>query len=255
MSLRPSTGPRMETKVYVGTGGWASNEPPYHMLARYSRLFNFAEVNSTFYALPPLERVKAWRRSVPPSFAFTVKCNRIITHEERLRPSARALACLERMLEVCGELRARALLLQTPSSLPLDGPALSGLRELASTVGRKVALALDPGGRTMRPLAAQAIEVLRELGIVHAVDLLRELPSYAHELLYARLFGFGVRQEALQELRARLRALSPREAYFSFHYLNMVRPARAFLSLLRKEGAQAQAVGTRLLNPPCHLAL
>ncbi len=40
------------------------------MLERYARVFDTVEVNSTFYAIPPGDRVEPWERASPDGFRF-----------------------------------------------------------------------------------------------------------------------------------------------------------------------------------------
>jgi len=56
----------------VGTGGWAYFQVPrLKPLAAYSKVFNFVEVNSTFYQIPSLSEVENWRKLVPSDFSFS----------------------------------------------------------------------------------------------------------------------------------------------------------------------------------------
>jgi uncharacterized protein YecE (DUF72 family) len=49
--------------VLIGAGGWAYfTVPGMHPLQAYSKAFNFVEVNSTFYEIPPLKVAASWRR-------------------------------------------------------------------------------------------------------------------------------------------------------------------------------------------------
>jgi uncharacterized protein YecE (DUF72 family) len=62
----------------IGTGGWGyfkvPDEPP---LKAYSEVFNFVEVNYTFYEYPDFRRVERWRRTLPEDCAFAVCVIRI----------------------------------------------------------------------------------------------------------------------------------------------------------------------------------
>jgi uncharacterized protein YecE (DUF72 family) len=51
----------------------------------YATRFNALELNTTFYAVPPPERVEKWCRSVPESFRFAIKVGKHITHDAPLR--------------------------------------------------------------------------------------------------------------------------------------------------------------------------
>jgi uncharacterized protein YecE (DUF72 family) len=77
--------------VLVGTAGFSYKDwkstfypdgiSPARMLEEYARHFGVVEINSTYYAIPPPERINAMARRTPPDFQFTVKCNREMTHE------------------------------------------------------------------------------------------------------------------------------------------------------------------------------
>jgi uncharacterized protein YecE (DUF72 family) len=77
--------------VYVGTAGFSYKDwkstfypddiSPPKMLEEYARHFPVVEINSTYYAIPPPERLNGMARRTPPHFQFTVKANREMTHE------------------------------------------------------------------------------------------------------------------------------------------------------------------------------
>ena len=46
--------------------------------------FNTVELNAPFYSWPKLSTVKSWRRNAPEGFRYSVKVNRLITHEKRM---------------------------------------------------------------------------------------------------------------------------------------------------------------------------
>jgi uncharacterized protein YecE (DUF72 family) len=58
----------------IGTGGWAYFRVPNKpSLKVYSEVFNFVEVNYTFYEFPNNRMVKGWRKTVPKDFTFSVR--------------------------------------------------------------------------------------------------------------------------------------------------------------------------------------
>jgi uncharacterized protein YecE (DUF72 family) len=62
------------TDYLIGTGGWAYfNVPGKPSLKAYSEVFNFVEVNYTFYEYPDTLMVEQWRRTVPDDFTFSVR--------------------------------------------------------------------------------------------------------------------------------------------------------------------------------------
>lgn len=48
-------------------------------LAFYARRFNVVELDTTFHAIPPIERVQRWRDDTPDDFRFTAKVPKDIT--------------------------------------------------------------------------------------------------------------------------------------------------------------------------------
>jgi len=50
-------------------------------LGCYAGAFDFVEVDSTFYAIPPEGRVRGWRDSTPAGFRFAAKVPQAITHD------------------------------------------------------------------------------------------------------------------------------------------------------------------------------
>ena len=60
-------------------------------LPYYSQIFNYVEIDSTFYNVPSELMVKNWARRTPDNFRFTAKVPKIITHEKRFRNVAKDL--------------------------------------------------------------------------------------------------------------------------------------------------------------------
>ena len=82
-------------RARIGCTGWsypdwvgpfyAPGTPASEWLTAYARAFDFVEVDSSFYAAPPRERVEAWARATPPGFTFSLKLPKSLTHERKLR--------------------------------------------------------------------------------------------------------------------------------------------------------------------------
>jgi len=83
------------TDLFLGCPVWACESwkgslftaaaPRREWLPQYSSVFRTVEGNSTFYALPPLERFHEWGSSAAKGFRFSLKVSRTITHDRRLR--------------------------------------------------------------------------------------------------------------------------------------------------------------------------
>jgi uncharacterized protein YecE (DUF72 family) len=73
-----------------GYEGWSGtfyqkNLPKSKFLKFYSSVFDIAEINSTFYAIPREPVVKKWNADTPAHFKFTAKLPQIITHQNKLQ--------------------------------------------------------------------------------------------------------------------------------------------------------------------------
>jgi uncharacterized protein YecE (DUF72 family) len=54
---------------------------PSEYLSAYATAFNALELDTTFHAIPPAERVQKWADAVPDGFTFCVKTPKQITHD------------------------------------------------------------------------------------------------------------------------------------------------------------------------------
>jgi uncharacterized protein YecE (DUF72 family) len=102
--------PRAEQERFPGEGSH---------LERYARRFPAVEINTTFYRPHRPSTYARWRESVPPSFRFSVKVPKAITHGIRLRGAEEALDAFLAEADGLGD-RLGCLLVQLPPSLELD---------------------------------------------------------------------------------------------------------------------------------------
>jgi uncharacterized protein YecE (DUF72 family) len=90
-------------------------------LRAYSRIFNTAEINSTFYSYPQPGIVFGWAKYTPQDFKFAVKLNRLITHEKMLEISKGVGDDLKRFCELMGPLqetgKLACILIQLPPGM------------------------------------------------------------------------------------------------------------------------------------------
>jgi uncharacterized protein YecE (DUF72 family) len=49
-----------------------------------SHVFDYVEIDSSFYRTPGLQMVKNWAMKTPKNFKFTAKFPKVITHNKRL---------------------------------------------------------------------------------------------------------------------------------------------------------------------------
>jgi uncharacterized protein YecE (DUF72 family) len=126
-------------QLYIGCSGWfydawlghfyPANLDHKEFLKYYSHVFEFVEIDSSFYRPPNLFMTKRWASITPDNFRFTAKFPRSITHEKRLADPERQLRYF---FDVMRPLRRKllALLLQLPPSLT----AKEGLKKLEGLI-------------------------------------------------------------------------------------------------------------------------
>ena len=228
----------------IGTGGWAYFQvPELDPLVAYSRMFNFVEVNSTFYAVPDLKMVERWRRLVPSDFKFSVRAHRSITHTYRLRAVHEVFDAFELMKQICRILGAEVLHLQTPASFEPNAETLQNLEQLLSSLNLGgLRLALEFRGMHGHGLPSEFSKVMQDHDLTHCVDLSRgEMPDYDSDILYTRLFGRGhhnVYQPSdaeLMEIDRKVSSSKSKKVTMSFHFVKMYKDA-ARLKVYKQSG-------------------
>ena len=225
-ALEPSVSAssRENRSVKIGTGGWAYLPlEEEDRLRAYAGLFDYVEVNTTFYHMPRLSTVRSWRRRVPPGFTFSVKCNRRATHELGLTPVEETFRVLERMRMALRLLRSDMLVLQTPPSLAVDERKVREVAAILPSAGlggtQVFWEARVPNSRD-RVKAVRA-EMLRE-GLLPVVDLAREPPVPGSPVAYSRMFGAAAFDgHLLSKIYQRVTGWRGDAAVLTFHGGNM----------------------------------
>jgi uncharacterized protein YecE (DUF72 family) len=218
----------------IGAGGWAYFQVPgVNSLAAYSKVFNFVEVNSTFYQLPPLNEAEKWRSLVPPDFQFSVRAHRSITQTYKFQPVQPAIETLQRLRNICQVLRTNILHLQVPRSFRLNRASINDLRLLLSSVNLGIIrMALEVRQAPGQVLPPELLKIMQDKNMVHCVDLSKgEEPAYESDLLYTRLFGKGQHNiyqptdGELVEIDRRASKSKSQKVAMSFHFVRMYKDA------------------------------
>ena len=221
------------TEYLVGTGGWAYfNLLKKPSLKAYSEIFNFTEVNHTFYEYPEPRVVERWRRTVPKGFTFAVRCHQDLTHRIGLKPVDEAYAVLGRMMTYCGILEAPFLVLETPQRYTFDARTVEVTRDfLSSTTLKNVRLVWEVRA-TVTP---ELVDLMRDFKIVHSVDLSWQEQRLTNDIVYTRLFGKGKHNiyqftdQELVEINKRATKNTPKILAMAYHGLRMNTDASRFL--------------------------
>ncbi len=154
--------------VRIGCAGWsipsayATRFPGGGThLQRYACVFNAVEINSSFYRPHRARTYRSWAESVPPTFRFSVKMPKVISHEKRLEGCDRELIEFLDQAICLGE-KLGCLLIQLPPSLAFDpaivSPFLHRLRQ--SHLGP---IACEPRNTTWFSTTSE--DILRNFGI------------------------------------------------------------------------------------------
>ena len=179
----------------IGLAGWSDAVRRYRDrfpgdattdLARYAGLFDFVEINSSFYRSLPAETCARWAGEAPDDFRFSVKMHRLITHFTKLQQPQ----LLEEFFHsVSGLGRKLAVqLVQLPPTLVFDatiaGQFFRTLRELSD-----LSVVCEPRHPSWsEPPARDLLQSFR-VGWVHT-EIPRTLPQQKSALpIYYRLHG------------------------------------------------------------------
>ena len=137
-------------RVHVGCATWAIGAANDHLLprvpggnlARYAARLTAAEVNSSFHRRHQHGTWGRWARSVGPSFRFSVKLPKTITHERRLVDVEEELAAFAAEVAMLGP-KLAVVLVQLPPSHAFDRDLFDGFSQrLTDTV--PAAIAVEP---------------------------------------------------------------------------------------------------------------
>jgi uncharacterized protein YecE (DUF72 family) len=82
-------------QYHIATSGWYYRDwhgtfypkelASHKWFGHYTQHFKTVELNAPFYRWPKLATVKNWKRQAPENFRYSVKVNRIITHNKRFQ--------------------------------------------------------------------------------------------------------------------------------------------------------------------------
>jgi uncharacterized protein YecE (DUF72 family) len=203
-----------QARFHVGTQGWNYDfwsERFYprgvksaDRLELYSRIFDSVEIDSTFYAMPPVGRFRSWYERTPPDFTFTAKLPRDITHDARL------VGVDDTLLEFCGraaelEEKLGVLLVQLPPDMsPHERSAVDAF---VRSLPRELEFAVE--FRDARWFDEQTFAMLHDLDVALALSVgpwlssaeaMRIVPHAPGRIQYLRWMGAPRHQELTPEL-------------------------------------------------------
>jgi uncharacterized protein YecE (DUF72 family) len=221
------------TDYLIGTGGWAYFKVPgKSQLKAYSEIFNFVEVNYTFYEYPDNRMVERWRRTVPSDFTFAVRCHRDLTHKIGLKPVDEAYTVLSRMLDYCNILGSPFLVLETPASYVINHKETKNAGELFSSFAFQ---GVNLVWEMRAPMTKDVLNLMQDFNMIECIDFSIGAPSVESEIVYSRLFGKGKHNiwqftdGELLTIDHKVASINPRIAAMSYHGVKMNMDAARYM--------------------------
>jgi uncharacterized protein YecE (DUF72 family) len=154
----------------------------------YSSVFDFVEIDSSFYRMPNIFIVKNWFKRTPENFRFTAKFPKVITHDKRLKDASKELEYFfQSMLPLKDKILA--LLIQLPPSLKIM-EGIENLRQLIPELDSRFRYALEVRDRSW--FQDLAYNFFSDNNICMVWSQLAELmtpPIATTDFLYLRFIG------------------------------------------------------------------
>jgi uncharacterized protein YecE (DUF72 family) len=129
-------------KIKIGTSGWHYQHwrevfyekelKKEEWLCFYACHLHTVEINNSFYQLPEVQTLRAWKNSVPDDFIFSVKASRYITHMKKLKKPREALRTFMHRIEIL-ENKLGAVIFQLPPFWKCNYDRLAAFLKLLSS--------------------------------------------------------------------------------------------------------------------------
>ena len=107
----------------------------------YSKVFDYVEIDSSFYNIPAILTVKKWLKKTHDNFRFTAKFPKVITHDKRLKNVDKELELFFKAINPLYD-KTLALLIQLPPSLEIV-EGLQRLRDLVHLLDNRFRYAVE----------------------------------------------------------------------------------------------------------------
>jgi len=157
---------------------------PTEYLTEYAKTMNSVEVDATFYRIPSVPTVEAWRDAVPEGFKFAAKFPQSVTHAPGLTYDAEKLDVFIHHIEAFGA-KLGPLLLQFP---PFLKPAYPALNDLLEAIPMNCLIAAE--FRNKHWFTEETYQMLRDHGVALASTNREGVPEVeTAEFAYIRWEG------------------------------------------------------------------
>ncbi|HSF51529.1 MAG TPA: DUF72 domain-containing protein, partial [Nitrososphaeraceae archaeon] len=185
-------------EYYLGCSGWSYDRWKGHFypvdldnrywLSYYSQIFDFVEIDSTFYRIPSSFMVSNWNKRTPDNFRFAVKFPKVITHDKRLNNVQKEI---ENFYDAIEPLYNKILvfLLQLPPSLQI-AEGLDLIKDLKYTLNPSFRYAIEVRHHSwFNELFYNYLKERNYCLVWSQQDTLVTPPILTTDFLYLRLIG------------------------------------------------------------------
>jgi uncharacterized protein YecE (DUF72 family) len=186
-------------QYYIGCSGWSytSWQGPFYpkdienskWLKYYSKIFDYVEIDSTFYRIPNEFMVKNWYKRTPENFRFTAKLPKVITHDKRLSNIDEDQ--LSYFFDSMSELKEKllALLIQLPPSIDIV-EGLEALRNILPYLDKQFRYAVEVRHRSWFQDLAYNFFANNNMCLVWSqLADIRTPPVVTSDFVYVRFIG------------------------------------------------------------------
>jgi uncharacterized protein YecE (DUF72 family) len=186
-------------QYYIGCSGWSysSWQGPFYpngientkWLKYYSKVFDYVEIDSSFYRIPNEFMVKNWYKRTSDDFRFTAKFPKVITHDKRLSDFDEDQ--LNYFFESISELNEKllALLIQLPPSLEIV-EGLDALRNILPYLDKRLRYAVEVRHRSWFQVLAYNFFRNNQMCLVWSqLADIKTPPIVTSDFVYVRLIG------------------------------------------------------------------
>lgn len=248
-------GYRKRVKIHIGCSGWfywhwrgifySEGNRTDTWFRHYAANFDTVELNAPFYSWPKDATVKTWKRNAPENFRYSVKVNRLITHEKRMRHTRALVEKFCRIETILGQ-KLGCFLFQFPPSYKYTPSRL-----------RSILTQLDPAFHHAVEFRHKSwwreavYRGFRERGLVFCSVSSPRLPTTlvrTADVIYLRFHGTSrwyrhdYSREELAEWAKKIRSSGAREAWIYFnndrqgYAITNARELRGLLPTAQKPG-------------------
>lgn len=187
----------MVMQLYVGCSGWSYSAWQGHFypkghesrkyLEYYSKVFDYVEIDSSFYRIPNTFMTSRWFKVTPENFRFTAKIPKSVTHDKRLGKEVESdMAYFYKSFEPLKS-KTLALLLQLPPSMSMK----EGLKKIETfPFAKGYRYAVEVRHKTFfDPAVYDTFKRLDLCLVWNQLDAIEAVPVLTTDFFYVRFIG------------------------------------------------------------------